>query len=361
MSEDTNLIIGVCGFIGTGSSAVSDFLKEFDENVVFDKFEFDFIKAIDSIADMSWHISQGNTTRSTIAIHRFKKRCDMYYGKMRSVAGNQFKLLTDSYIDNIIMASWYGNNPTIDKYFHPYLTKFRISRKMIQILKVLYAKYQKKTGKYVNRFPFHKFNITDHDNFYDITRKYIEDILKMLGKEEGKNMVLDQLFSVNNPQSTMKFFNNPRAVIVDRDPRDQYLYFKNYLYPKHRRLIPADNVENFVTAYKNMRKGMPYTIPDANILIVKFEDMVYEYSETTRRVADFLELKNHNRPKTIFNPEISVGNTQLFRNFPQYEQDILYIEKELPEYLYPFEKKKGVNFAQGKTFGGRAQKMTLFN
>ena len=50
------------------------------------------------------------------------------------------------------------------------------------------------------------------------------------GRIEEKNLVLDQPFSGNNPQASFPYFENPRAVVVDRDPRDYYLFVKNLFY-----------------------------------------------------------------------------------------------------------------------------------
>ena len=37
------MVIGTCGFGSTGSSAVSDYLKEFDENCTLDRAEFTIV------------------------------------------------------------------------------------------------------------------------------------------------------------------------------------------------------------------------------------------------------------------------------------------------------------------------------
>jgi hypothetical protein len=82
--------------------------------------------------------------------------------------------------------------------------------------------------------------------------------------------------------------------------------------------------------------------------------MIYEYEKTTRKIVDFLELKEHCRPKSIFDPNLSINNTQLFDVYPNYKDDIAYIEKELPEYLYPFENYKDRKKTQGAMFFGKS-------
>jgi len=345
--------IGACGFSATGSSSVVDFLKEFDENIVFDDFEFYLTYTPDGIEDFAYHLNEGSSriASSNVAIHRYKRLCEVFMDRMYRATGNKFKTLTDEYLKSIIQTSWYGGGVFTDNTLYPYWTKSRVSKKMLHIFKRIHMMLEKTLHKRINKFPNRDFYFSANlENFYNITKEYIEGILLAFGKEEGKNIVLEQPFSGNDPQKSMKYFNNPKAIVVDRDPRDLYLYSKNILYDKFKRIFPADNVADFVVLYKNMRKGMPYLIPSPDILNIRFEDMVYEYEQTTKKIIDFLELKSHDRPKSFFNPKESIGNTQLSQVYPCDKKDVLYIEKELPEYLYPFEKYECVKNELGIIF-----------
>ena len=53
------LTIGACGFSSTGSSAVTDILKEYDDNVVLDKAEFTLTWCADGIEDLHYHMFEG--------------------------------------------------------------------------------------------------------------------------------------------------------------------------------------------------------------------------------------------------------------------------------------------------------------
>ena len=68
------MIIGTCGFGSTGSSAVSDYLREFDENSVLDKIEFDIMYCPDGLADLEYHIINpfSITSGSICSIDRFR-------------------------------------------------------------------------------------------------------------------------------------------------------------------------------------------------------------------------------------------------------------------------------------------------
>ena len=76
------------------------------------------------------------------------------------------------------------------------------------------------------------------------------------------------------------------------------------------------------------------------VKFVQFEDMVYKYEETTIALAKWLRLnkENHVNSKQIFNPAISVKNTQTWKRYPCDVKEIEYIENELEDYLYKFPK-----------------------
>ena len=101
--------------------------------------------------------------------------------------------------------------------------------------------------------------------------------------------------------------------------------------------MPSDDVESFIEYYRLLREDQPYLQENPRILSIKFEELVYEYDETTSKINAFLNIKN-DYPKTIFAPERSAANTNLIRRFPELQDDINKIEKALPQYLFPFEK-----------------------
>ena len=70
--------------------------------------------------------------------------------------------------------------------------------------------------------------------------------------------------------------------------------------------------------------------------------MIYKYDEYKKKIVDMVGLneKEHTKPFTGFNPKRSVGNTQLWKKFPELTNDIKTIEDMLPEYLYDFDKVK---------------------
>ncbi len=79
--------------------------------------------------------------------------------------------------------------------------------------------------------------------------------------------------------------------------------------------------------------------------------MVYEYDETTEKLREFLHLPINPNPKSVFDPALSVANTQVFKRYPQFEEDIRIIEKELPEYLFDYSKYPEPDFSKKMFYG----------
>lgn len=82
-------------------------------------------------------------------------------------------------------------------------------------------------------------------------------------------------------------------------------------------------------------------------------------SIVSKKIETFLNIHNHIRPKEVFDPSRSINNTQLIRLHPEEKANIEKIYRELPEFLFDFEKYKDINF-NGKPFEGKAGK-TVFN
>ena len=98
---------------------------------------------------------------------------------------------------------------------------------------------------------------------------------------------------------------------------------------------------------------MPYLEEHPDILKVQFEDLIYNYEETAKIICDFCNLDFNNRKRKLFDPALSINNTQVYKRYPQYAADIKYIEEQLGEYLFPFEK-YGERKISGEMFLGRS-------
>ena len=67
------MIIGSCGYGATGSSVLTDLLREFDDVQVYDEFEFVLAYMVDGLEDLEYHLMKqyAKNCSGDYAIERF--------------------------------------------------------------------------------------------------------------------------------------------------------------------------------------------------------------------------------------------------------------------------------------------------
>lgn len=349
------MIIGTCGFGSTGSSAVSDYLKEFQENYAMDKAEFTIAFTPDGLVDLEYHLMNphGRTSDSICAIERFKymiihKRGKYLCSRMH-ITKKELETITISFIDSITQVTWPGFQNYNNSFFKENFGGRIIYYKLLPFL-------QKKCHLDYSGYPLEDLRLSIRPkNFYDEAKKFTRSLLEHMGADFSKNIVLDQPFSGNDPEACFPFFEDPIAIVVDRDPRDNYVFAKTKLKGNINGFMPVDNVHDFIRYYKALRDNQPYKDKNDRILKIQFEEMVYDYDRTTEKIRGYLNLPNNPNPKSIFDPALSIANTQTFLRFPQYKEDVKIIETELSEYLFDFSRFSPPDLS-GEMFFGRSPK-----
>lgn len=327
------MIIGACGFGSTGSSAVSDYLKEFGNVQVLDKIEFTWVSGVDGLIDLDYHVNHPHirTGDSIYAIYRYRERMIQSLHKYCRAAGIEkdlFESSTERFLDAITQVKWRWYVKDKDNY---------IMNVAKALMKKIILKKELKKGYQINCWPMQEVSLSVlPKNFEEAARVHVKEFLVALGATFENPLILDQPFAGNNPQACFKFFEDPYAIVVDRDPRDNYVFANTRLVGKLPHFMPIQPVQDFVTYYRALRDKQPYKEKNERVLSIKFEDMVYHYDETTKLIQDFLHLPENPNPKSIFDPAISMPNTQVWKRFPQFAKDIEFIEKELPEYLFDY-------------------------
>lgn len=332
-------IIGTCGFCGTGSSAVSDYLTEFDENQVLDRFEFSIPYLPDGLADLEYHLMKHATRddSSSIAIPRFRRFMKFHgksFIKKYGVKEDDFNRIVEDFINEIVQVRFHSvrrSYPLLHpSSFYSYFGWHIMREKVFPRLK----KLEIDAAKY---WPCQEVEVSVcPDNFLIASKKFVFQLLRLMGADFKRNLVLDQPFSGNDPVSSFHLFDNPKAIVVDRDPRDNYLFTKFVLNKRHVNHMPADSAEHFVSYYEALRHNQPYIRENPNILLLHFEELVYDYDNATKKIRTFVGLGENPRPQSIFVPQMSMANTQLFKRYPEFAEDIKYIEDHLKDYLYDF-------------------------
>lgn len=349
------MIIGTCGFGSTGSSAVSDYLKEFDENCTLDRAEFTIAYCPDGLVDLEFQLMHPHSrvAGSNCAFERFKymivKSHGRYLSKKMGITLKELDDMTSEFVEKLTQVSW----PGYQNYTNSFIKRNIGGR-------LLYYRVLPFVQKYFNKnftgYPLTSTRVSvKPDNFYDEAKAFIRNMLIRMGANYEKNIVLDQPFSGNNPAACFPFFEDPMAIVVDRDPRDNYVFAKTKLKGNNNGFMPTENVHDFIKYYRALRDGQAYKEANERILRIQFEEMVYDYDVATEKIRSFLKLPENPRPKSIFDPALSVANTQTFKRFPQFANEVAIIEQELSEYLFDFEKYPEPDLS-GNMFFGKSPK-----
>ena len=325
------MILGICGYGYTGSGAVISLLKEFEgvnylHNKDVQEFTLSYIS--DGIEDLEFNLvsNPSKGTRCDVAVYRFKLLIDFYERNYNRFTNKKFKKYSYEYLNKLIQVKYSG------------VRVFEYQRSWKKWLLYSSAKLAAMLRKYnleIRLLPLQEryFSVFP-EKFMEHTRDYLEKILG--GKRENECLLLDQPFSANNPLHSMRFFNNPKCIIVDRDPRDLYVMVK-HVYGNKASFIPTNNVDDFIEYYKRIRDDRLWKNSE-KICRVQFEDLIYYYDETTKRIKDFVGpiLGAHIYPQKYFEPSISIANTHIYSKYIDDSDDILKIENELKKYLYTF-------------------------
>lgn len=335
------MIIGACGFTGTGSSAVVDYLKGFDSVCIIDKGEFILAHSPDGLEDLDYQLNKHccKYSSSEVALKRFRlnvRNYTAYRFAHNTEEKDRIMKLTDEYIDSIVQACWIGNG-SADFQLHT----SKLSRKAFDFSRRVFIKIPYGLKKNWKHYPLYKMEFSmEPEGFYEKTKEYVNSILEIGGADLDKKIILDQPFSATKPELAFPYFEDPLAIVVDRDPRDLYTIVKKiYLKSWGFSQVPTDDVKQFVVFYRKMREiDRNISAEDEKrILNIRFEDMIYNYEETSKIINAFCGLDEKDKKKMIFDPKVSIKNTQVYKNYPELADDIKYIEQMLPNYLFDFE------------------------
>lgn len=355
------MIISTCSFGSTGSSVITDYLKEFDNVRVMDAVEMTWISAVDGIIDLDYHLNNPHcrTADSICAIDRYRELCKRKLPLFEKcgVSKETFEKSVEEFINAIVMTSWKWVKPTYGSPSFWVELKDRIYRKTK--LKKIY-KWQLSNKRQWEGYPYEDVYLSVRPRNFEIAvKKHIKDVMSAFGAKDHEHLAFDQLFPGNNPQACFKYFDDPYAIVVDRDPRDIYVFGKTVLIKGAAgHIMPLNNVKDFVIYYRALRDNQPYKEKNERILTLRFEDLVYNYDTATRKIREFLHIGENPKPKSVFDPSLSIANTQVWKRYQEFNKDIEYIEAELKEYLFDFEGYPEPDF-NAKMFSGKSPKNKL--
>lgn len=328
------MIIDISGFNTSGSGAYHDLLREYD-NVIFPykgDWEFELLWMVDGIFDLENKICKKNVLGfdADIAVQRFEhlvsslnKHPILGYGLVYNDAF--FIEESAKYIKKIVELEYYTRDfsdlvyqSKIDKIREKYNFGVRRVFNKLGLSHLLGNKFVYMLQSDWRHYAKIAKNPAD---FMDITQEYIGNLINYCRKRTNKIVIMDHMFPAGEPEPYYKYIKEDfKSIIVRRDPRDMYLIAK-VRYGGIDVPIPIDTVENFIWYYKKFIEDTK--LPDSSKRIsINFEDIIYHYEETKKKIEELGNLGNHIYQKKFFNPNVSINNTQLFKLYTSYSEDI---------------------------------------
>ena len=334
--------ITVASYYSSGSSAVTDLLTEFKNVKSLTSFEFRFAHDPDGLSELEYNVVDNfNRHNSGHALKRYQRLVNYYSYHLLTHRYERFfngkwKKLSDQYINELTDFSYPG---TWQYDFYDKGKWYEFWHKLPNRI-LHYTIWRNKPDN--SCFFNHETTLATHpseERFLDCTRRYTEALMKAANPENKTYLLLDQLVPSTNIERHMRYFENLKVIVVDRDPRDIFIQAK---YQWHDKIVPSD-VEIFCKWYRYTRSTRNTEHwNEEKIMLIQFEDLIYHYDETLKKIMHWTGLKctDHIHPKNCFNPDKSVKNTRCWINHPEYAQEMAYIEKELPEFLYHTDNKQ---------------------
>jgi len=326
------MIISTCGFGNTGASAVLDFLQGYPELQRIANFEFQLFHMADGINDLKYHLTVSRErVACNCAIKRFERAALRgRTGKMMSsLCGPAYETLTRNYINDLIQVSWMGYSR-----YDPADVTNRAQDGVRRLLQVrLNSVLRRISHKY--HYPKHQIRylaVMSEERFDALTRAYFTACLQAAGLDPEKDILTDVLFSAMNPKQGTEFVKDPKIILVFRDPRD--LFIRATEHQDTNGHTPCRDVEEFIRYYRTLMENL---VPYENALTIQYEDLIYNYYPTTRKIMEYLGFTERPRDEfRYFNPDVSVKYTKAWETYKGHASEKKRIEEALGEYLYSY-------------------------
>lgn len=335
-----NRIIIPTGYMGSGSSAITDLIAEFEDcKNDFSTYEYIMLHCPDGLFDLEDKLLIGNNAiRSDEALRTFENQMLKLYKKKFWWVGNYKKIIGPNFMDIVYE---YLNSITQLNYKGYWYTHEEVDFKMfakLLVRKPLKLILRKKKFKQILRYKDGmRITFIKQEDFYSNSKVFIKNIIKQIAGD-SKNVILDQFLLPFNLHRIDNYFDDDtRVIVVERDPRDVFIINK-YIWAQNNFGVPMPyDAKQFCEYYKGMRESEKKTDSD-KVLRIHFEDLIYKYDDTLKKVMNHLNFTEqmHINKKKRFIPELSIKNTQIFNSSNKYDEEMQILERELKEYLYDF-------------------------
>ena len=331
-------IFTTTGFGGTGSSAISDILGEFSNGKSLGYEEIYFLQDENSISDLEYHLIDGNhRSRADKAIKNYFKYIKKEGNNYNRIFNNNFKNFSKEYINSLIDANF--KKPLINGDLDSNLLNFlyfKLYYSLVFKARKLFAKSNFEfypISIYVRKY----YSVPNRERFYKKTQEYTSKIFNSIfGQKESFFLAIDQLVPPIKIERYFNYVNNLKVFLVDRDPRDLYLLNKRDWNNRAPCICDTSDINEYITWYKTMRSDINLYKNTENICFIQFEDLVYKYDETIKKIYNFTGLSKdkHINKFTKFDPNESRFNTKLWKNEKGHNIELNLIENKLSEFCF---------------------------
>jgi len=312
----TSKFINICGYGWSGSSAVVDLLREF-ENYGSPSIEFGLIREPHGLVDLeaflvdNWHF-----VRHDVAIKDFLNYCSIV-GRPPSNIGRwggglskelevDFLGASKMFVDELTLFKYQGGSAVFEYGLSSY------SRFVAKIFRRLYLIKNSREMRIAR---------PSKDEFLVACQQYITALFSQYTARHGyKSIVLDQAIPSTSLEKASKYFDEIKTIIVDRDPRDIYVDMIDHNSLLGPSLKSQENADNYILWHKELRRmsteNRAYCENGSNVLRIKFEDLVFNYSTSLERIKSFLGGNiNHSKIGAHFKAELSKRNIGKWKSF----------------------------------------------
>lgn len=336
-------IITCASYGASGSSALTDLVAEYSNVQRMTDAEFRFLHDPDGISDLEFQLVEcHNRHNAGRALKRFWRQCQYNGGnrvhrRYERFFDGKYLELSKQYVDDLadfVCNGWWDFD-LLDKgdKRDSYVYRKKIEDRILRAIPFTHRRMLDKEIMF--------FSHPSEERFFGATKKYVHALLEAANQEGKEYIEVDQIVGSQNIDRYLRYFSDPIEVfVIDRDPRDIYLLEKVY-YPIKYGSYNNDSAEVFCKKFKYVREsGDPKKSTSKHIHFLQFEDFLFDYERVVKEVEEATGLKaeNHVDKFKYLNPMRSINNVQVWLEQPDLAEDIGYIEKELREYLYPFEK-----------------------
>lgn len=330
------------GCYGTGSSAVTDLVMEFDGVSCVSDNEIRILHDPDGVSDLEYNLIENpNRHNSSYFLKKFKKRMEdldhiWFIPRFHRYFGDGFLDIVDTYIDKLTVMPYHGmwHYDVYDR------------GKLFYVLSRIEEKISTRAGRIFRFIPdawglvpkseMQYLTITDEEKFLEATREFVDDMCTLIFKDKTDYVFMDQLIPPTNFKRYFRYVNDLRVILVERDPRDIFLMEKVVW---GGGVAPTESINQYVEWFRWTRELYEKQDFPKEVMKLRFEDLIYRYDDTVVMIARHFGLTDlaHSKKKELFDPQKSVINTQLWKRIKGYEEEMKIIEKELPEYCYDFD------------------------